>query len=228
MSNILTEMTKLLELYTTFTRPDSSGIRMGFTGKPGGKNNLSMGNEYPYDGNSESNYGQPMAMGRSDSGSGRSYRPLVARAAKHNPWDEANEIAGYPTFISKSSNSQIGAATGIPGASGQWANNPLKPWDRSEYDEGSQSMDGFTTDNFSSIIPDTKSHEVLEPHSWHDQTDGEIERKLDRIWGRDSNKSMSAEDDIDITNGEDMTKYTRYDIFPKRSAWVYVINVFKK
>jgi hypothetical protein len=184
--SLIAEFMKLDELYGTFTRPDSSGNRMGLDRKP-----LSADDEFPY--GSDADYGQPKAYDRGSRGAGPSHRQWVAKSAKRNPWDEADEAMGSPTFIAKAvQGAQIGHATGIPGASGPWANNPVRPWDENDVldheDEGYLDAKGFTLDP---VVPEVEPVPNSEPTSWHDQTDDEVEKKLDRIWKKDNNPSLS-------------------------------------
>lgn len=41
--------------------------------------------------------------------------------------------------------------------------------------------------------PDVEPVSIAEPTNWHDTTDDEIEKKLDRLLGRDNNKSLPPE-----------------------------------
>lgn len=220
MSNILNELKELFELYGTFIRPDASGVRMGFTGRPGGKMPLTLGDEYPYDKDINVSY---------------SPHGQVPRAAMCNPWDDAHEAVGAPSFFSKSNSAQIGSATGIPGAGGQWANNPVKPWESGPLDDCCTDYDTETTNDQDDFTLDVTAPKIepninLEPNNWHDQTDDELEKNIDRIFGRDSNVDLvkkRPENDIFATRmaGQPLSTVD-FSMIPtyKKSAWSKFLN----
>lgn len=231
--NPLIELAELLELYGTFIRPDSSGVRMGLDHPL-----LKRSDSYPYD--YETSYGQPMDYDRGSGGSGPSHNGITPRNTEHSIWDDLEEVMGSPILLAKAyQGAQIGHATGVPGASGQWANNPIRSWDDNEiedalttYGEGCLDFSGLTLDP---TVPDTEPVSVAEPTNWHDQTDDEVEKKLDRIWGRDNNSNFSMQQASDVPNDifvslpiefglSNKSSYNQYDLMPKKSAWMSFIK----
>jgi hypothetical protein len=221
----------------TFTRPDSSGIRGGFDGKI--RKDTGRGDVYPYD--RDDRYGDPAPYDRGSKG-GTSHQGITPKNTEHSVWDEIEEAMGTPIFFKKAvQGAQMGHATGVPGATGDWASNPIKPWDDDMEDDIDEVALQRMTIN-PSVPPPEPIPNMGVPNS-HDQTDDEIEKKIDRIWGREDNPSTTAPGgEVDGVSMEPSTIYVlgtnrpfgqgmghslrpsrgpaRFGLIPKESVWV--------
>lgn len=166
-------------------RPDDSGIRgKGLVRKP-----LVRPKDFPYD--RPITYGQPMAYDRGSSGAGPSHNGITPMDTSHSAWDDLEEITGSPILLTKAyQGSQLGNSTGVPGAAGGWATNPKKDWDDSEVSDCK--LDIFGEGGFFDVQRYTLDPQVPEPEGppnpespyFHDKTDDELEKKIDRIFRR--------------------------------------------
>ena len=177
----------------TFTRPDSSGIRGGFDGRTRRSWSRSGGSDddekdqFPYD--IDPSYGEPAAYDRGSKG-GSLHGTITPKDTSHSVWDDIEEVMGSPILIGKAvQGAQMGHATGVPGATGDWASMPIRPWDVDDDDVDEGFMGRMTIDP--SVPPPEPVPNAGSP-KFHDQTDDEVERKVDRVWGRDDNDSMTS------------------------------------
>lgn len=203
---VLDEMNSLLEFYGTFTRPDASGDRMGFTGRR--KLPLKRLGDFPYD--DPVWYGQPHAYDRGSGGRETGYATVVLpHDVSHSAWDDVEEAMGMPFSIGKAvQGAQMGHATGVPGADGGWANSPIKPWDEEDEDERLAGFgESYQNMTINPSIPPIEPVPNAPTPYFHDTTDDELEKKLDRIWGRDDNTNfVDRKADRDRKNAADKKK----------------------
>lgn len=190
----MSELLRLLREYdvgSTFSRPDSSGVRKGWTGvvvKTQGK-----GNEFPYD--EPADDGEP--AGRDDPAfdlGGKSHHGITPKDISHSAWeleaDDIKEVMGSPMLIGKSGDggsSVNGSSGATPGANGGWADSPAKPWEEEEDtpDYAAYGHDVYEDRGYPvPMEPEAVDNE--DPEKLHDQTDEEEENKLNRIWGQES------------------------------------------
>jgi hypothetical protein len=213
-------------------RPDDSGERGGMH-----RPRLSRGEDYPYDEDDpDGMYGQPGPYDRGSGGRGPSHAQLTP---SHSAWEELGEILGYPALLSKAyQGSQIGHATGIPGADGGWSNDPSKPWDEDQidYDDLETYGEGYLDMTLDPKVPQPEPVPNAQPSYPHDQTDDGIETKVDRIFGRDDNPDSEEEfgkmvpsptifvvgtaspNSMGVGSGL-RTSRGLYGLIPKESAW---------
>lgn len=156
-------------------RPEDSGARSGLR-----RPTISRGESFPYDcDDPDKMYGQPQDYDRGTKAhSGPLRSPLTPKG--DNVWESIAEAMGGTTFFSKCDTSQLSSM--VPGMSGFWANDPPRDWDE-ELDEAPLTID--------TSPPDVEDVPNVDPENLHDQTDDDLERKIDRIWRRDDNPSFS-------------------------------------
>ncbi len=109
---------KILDLYETFGRPDSSGVRSGWTGVKA-KAQPARANNYPYD--HDNTYGLPLH--------GPSHHGITPKDTDHSIWDDIDEAMGTHMLLTRAYGGHV------PGTPRGWSGNPLKPWDGEEMDE---------------------------------------------------------------------------------------------
>lgn len=164
----------------------------------------SYGQGYPYDGRGNW-YGEPRAYDRGSGGREPGRTLLVLpHDVTHSAWDDVVEAIGTPYFFKKAYNSQMGNATGIPGAGGNWSSDPSKPWDENE-ETFEESFDKVPVEP----VPNS------DPENRHDQTDDEVERKIDKIFHRGDNHNFVPEDVQIVLNIPD-------------SVWPLLAHMMKK
>lgn len=247
------EIQDILEFLGTFTYPDASGDRMGFTGRK--KLPLKQVPDFPYD-EEQPWYGQPHAYDRGSGGREASHASVILpHDVSHSAWDDVDEAMGTPYFFGKAvQGAQMGHATGIPGADGGWANSPMKPWDEDDEDETDKKLDRYGEAfgplglTINPSVPQPEPIPNKEPEKSHDQTDDEVEKKLDRIWHRDDNPNFSQPDPDQFGGGSVLPSGIfivpagsgfqtglggrgsrgRYGLIPKESIWVALERWLKK
>lgn len=243
------ELAELLELLGTFGRPDASGDRMGFTGRK--KMPTQEPEDYPYDPEDAPFYGQPEPYDRGSGGRSAFHaQVLLPHDVSHSAWDDVEEAMGTPYFLKKAyQGAQMGHATGIPGADGGWANNPMKPWDEKDDDDDERlsryGESGYLDMTINPAVPPAEPTPNKQPEYRHDQTDDELEKRLDRIWHRDDNPNFADPDqmgggsmlpsDIFIVPSPQpfsgvtglRTSRGRLGLIPKESVWMSLARLLK-
>jgi hypothetical protein len=177
----LLEILKEYDFIGTEMRPDTSGVRAGGLRRP----TIQRAGNFPYDNDDpDKMYGQPQDYDRGNRGNGGLHLPLTP-GTDADEWEDPDgldEAMGAPTFFSKADTSQLGSS--VPGMGGDWAHVPPKDWDEDDLAEAPLMVNP---------APPTDSEEIpnANPEHSHDQTDDDLERKIDRIWHRDDNPSMT-------------------------------------
>lgn len=151
-------------------------------------------------------------------------------------WEKIAEVLGSPILLQKAY-SPGQAHTGIPGASQGWANDPSKAWDpEEEIKEGAP----LTLDPDAPEVEHVPNAEEL-PYP-KDQTDDEVENRLNRIWGLENNPSMMPKVEPDQSmvpapiyiinmvpsHGSFMDQPAPPGLIPPESAWNPLELVLKK
>lgn len=216
-------------------RLDATGIRgQGLKRDP-----LSRDKDYPYD--KEITYGQPNGYDRGSTGHGgltRSFTPKnveqlsdyilgMEDEPSSDPVDDesVDEAMGGEEFMSKGNSSQLG--TTIPGATGGWSNSPKKDWDEEpeisdepkEVDEGPLTIDPRP--------PDIEMTPNAHVPDHRDQTDDDLENRMNRIFGREDNENFFApKQDVHVVGSPQflgmnpkMSSRFAFMMIPKESAW---------
>lgn len=163
-------------------RYDDSGIRdKGVKRKP-----YQRAVDYPYD--KKITYGQPAAYDRGTGTASSFNGTIIPKNTEHFSLTtlDLDEVLGYPMLINRGLKSKSDVVT--PKAIG-WSSNPPKDW----YNESSIEAEPIEGNPF----------EYLD-----NETDEDIERKLDRIWGRNNNNNFVN------TNVQDPIK-----VIPDESIW---------
>lgn len=205
-------------------RPDDSGIRSkGLKREP-----ITRLINFPYD--RDTSYGEPAAYDRGNAGSGGLHRKLTPKddsgysekllgVQGFDP-KEIEEIMGSPILLTKGITSQMGSS--VPGT-GKWSSNPYKEWERGEFDEDALAID--------TSPPDIEEVPVANAPDFRMQTDDDLENRLNRIWGGDSNLNfvdpnlfaqpdshMIAPDPWSVINTR-LSSRGLYGLMPKESSW---------
>lgn len=212
------KITRLLEIieedFSMAFRPDASGNRkVGANRRPDKR-----ASNYPYD--RDVSYGQPAAYDRSSHGNGPMRNPLTPHDTEHFSLSllDLDEILGSPILMVKGTSSQMGSS--VPGSGGRWSNNPPKDWDDDDMDEGGPLM-------IDPRPPDIE--EVPNSHypTFRDETDDDLENRLNRIYGREDNMDFVVDPPDTHVMGQDpfsaivMRRSGRgtFGLIPKESAW---------
>lgn len=208
-------------------RPDASGIRGSGVSRP----QVSRLSVFPYD--RDVSYGQPAGNDRGTSSSGPSFHGLTPKDTEHfslsllDLEEIVNEFIGAPQLPSKGGTSNAGSA--IPGVGGAWSNRPIKSWD----------PEPEITDEFDPQIPDPEPV-ATNFASWRDQTDDDLENKLDRVWGREDNTNFVQSSDFGQPDfhiispdpwscvNQHLTSRGLYGYLPRESAWDRISGMTSK
>ena len=203
------------------SRPDDSGIRSrGLTREP----IVRLGN-FPYD--KQVSYGQPQNYDRGNMGAGSLHGPLTPKddsTFSHRLLDldeeDLEEIMGSPILLTRGVTSQMGSS--IPGT-GTWSKNPMKDWDKGEFDEGALSID--------TSPPDIEEVPVANTPDFRAETDDDLENRINRIFGQDNNlnfvdPNLFATPDIHVIAPDPwaiinarLSSRGLYGLMPKESSW---------
>jgi len=227
------KVSRLLEILLEFDRlgfgghPDDSGIR----GKGANRKPDRRLQNFPYD--RDIFYGQPTAYDRGSSATGPLSKPLTPKDDLHYSLkllgielpDEVEEAMGTPTNFGISGKSNMGST--VPGVGSGWATNPPRSWDKSDIDD---EMDEGPL-NIDTSPPETEEIPSMQAPDFRFQTDDDLETRLNRIWGKDSNMNFVnpkdfANPDFHLINkdplGQIMAHLTNrgtFGLMPKESAW---------
>ncbi len=210
--------------------PDNSGIR----GQGAKRPPVSRLSVFPYD--RDVSYGQPAGNDRDTSSAGPSFHGLTPKDTEHfslsllDLEEIVNEFIGAPQLPSKGDTSN--APSPIPGMGGAWAVDPKKPWD----EEPEITDEGVPFDP-SEIEPEPVPTNFA---SWRDQTDDDLENKLDRVWGREDNTNFVQSTDFgqpdfhvispdpwSVVN-QHLSSRGLYGYLPKESAWDRISGMTSK
>ncbi|MFA5750589.1 MAG: hypothetical protein WC895_05265, partial [Candidatus Shapirobacteria bacterium] len=181
----------------TNMRPDASGMR----GQGLNRQCNKMDAVFPYDKNDpDKAYGQPANYDRGSSGKGPMHQPLTPRGDtwgsegdRDTDQDDMDEAMGTPMNFTMSGKSNMGGA--IPGGNQSWNANPTKPWDEDDEQEKKVAYAGehpetegaLTIDPSIPAVEPTVNTNAAYPK---DQTDDDIENKIDRIWRQEDNPNF--------------------------------------
>jgi hypothetical protein len=169
---------------------------------------LERDDEFPYD-EPDRTYGAPnTSYGSAPHSKTRTFE-IVPKNTEHTTWDDLEEIVGYPALLSKAYDSQVGSS--IPGVNG-WANDPPKDWDENELEE-----------DFDPKVPPTETPLDHIGAHFHNKTDDEVEKKLERIWGIGDNPNayvVKKSEPADVCSSWD-----ELDMIHGDSAWGDLVKV---
>ena len=199
--------------------PDASGIRgHGLDRRPDRRSD-----DYPYD--RDVSYGQPANYDRGNSATGPLNHPLTPKDDEFFSLSllGLKEVSGSPILFSRGDSSQQGSS--VPGASGGWANDPPKDWDENELDLDDVGEAQLTIDP---APPDVEAVPVVSVS--RDQTDDDLEGRLDRIWGNNDNTNFvdpPHNPDIHVVGPDPWgpainTRFSsrlNFGLIPKESVW---------
>lgn len=140
----------------TFTRPDSSGNRMGGTAQQ----QIPRANNYPYDEDDPDRmYGNPADYGRSGGGEA-GHANITPKDIRHTEWGKKemqDEAMGTPINFGMSGQGQMGS--NVPGTVGHgWSDPPIKPWDDDSEDPSNP---------FKMVRQDDRNDEAYGPMGMH-------------------------------------------------------------
>lgn len=247
----LSQLIELLQEYerSTFTRPDTTGIRGKGTDRQPDRR---LAN-FPYD--TDVSYGSPQVYDRGSNGADdRGSNGADTLNHPLTPHDDAGfslrllgiedpaeipEAIGTPSLFAKGNSSQRGGS--IPGVGNGWANNPPKDWERSQMDDQDEVVNPLTGPlTIDPAPPDIETPPSPEAPNFRTTTDDDLENRLNRIWGDDSNMNFVdpagfgshdahqiAPDPWTAIN-QYLTSRGLYGRMPNESAWDRVSGMVQK
>jgi hypothetical protein len=162
-------------------RFDASGVRgKGLERKPKNRDG-----DFPYD--HDTFYGSPQAYDRGSNHTGEFHGIPTPKDDEHfslNVLDLeelVREVLGSPILFARSNSSNLPSS--VPGSSGGWAHPPKKPWD----DEERIPQDDDVNEDMDPEIPPTEPPMNPGAEYRHDQTDDDLENKINRVYGFEDN-----------------------------------------
>jgi hypothetical protein len=140
---------------------------------------------YPYD--EPVTYGTPHVTGPdSVGGNPGSEHGITPMNTAHSPWDEIEEAMGTPYFFSKAyQGSQMGGATGVPGAAGSWSSGQGE-WNTNEMPNDELDKYGNELDSYADILDK------------HDESYNPVSLSTERVPGDDAIKNQDSEEDVNL------------------------------
>lgn len=182
-------------------RPDTSGVRYR-----GGQNNFVPLDDkepgWPYDSDSNVVMGQPTGP----TGMSRGNRPGTdVHGGPLTPYEyertqddgeqdrELGEAMGVPSNVAMAYKGGGGMGSSIPGANVGWAKAPPNPKNDEEDSVDLDQFFGGKKEGSRHFLPETPQTEPIANMGQDylkDQTDEDLESRIDRVWGRDDNENF--------------------------------------